>query len=190
VVHRLDRETSGIILFAKSEDAHRKLSMDFEHRRVDKYYYCLVDGRWGKDQTVDMGIESHASKKRMKVSPKGKSAISHFKLLEKFDKWSLLEVQIETGRTHQIRVHAQHLGYPIVADPLYNTGTPLTIHQIKKNSNKSKGEVVPLISRTALHAERVSLIHPITDETLSLAAPLPKDFRAALNQLRKWATIQ
>jgi len=114
----------------------------------------------------------------------GRQAVSHFSLIEQFNGWCHLSVNIETGRTHQIRVHAQHIGNPIVADPIYGDDKSLTIADIKSNvpSNSASG----LMNRVALHARQLVLTQPISGQKLSLTATLPKDFRASLNQLSKW----
>ena len=189
VVHRLDRDTSGMIIFARNEIAHKSLNLLFENRMIEKKYLCLTDGQWSSDCTVEIGIEKATGLNLMRASEKGKEARTHFKVVERFNKWTLLEVSIETGRTHQIRVHAQYMGHPIVSDPIYNSGKALGIFDIKSKAKGSHTDSRNLISRTALHAQSLTLVHPITAETLSLSAPLPKDMKATINQLRKWATI-
>lgn len=188
IVHRLDKETSGIIILARGEDQHRVLNTMFEERNVQKVYLALVEGNWLQDKTIDLPLsKSSGSGGRMVIDRSGKNAISHFRPTEFFDGWTLVEVEIETGRTHQIRAHAAATGHPIVCDPLYGSGTPLSIHQLKKIKNKSIDEDVSyLMSRVALHALSLKLTHPFSGEKLSLTAPLSKDFKASLNQLRKW----
>lgn len=182
-VHRIDRETSGILIFAKTEEAHQKLNTMFSERSIRKVYWALLHGDLKTTTEVDLSLSSAASGK-VKVDKKGKSAFSSFSPTHRFGKFTASEVSIITGRTHQIRVHAKSLGHPLVGDPLYGDGQPLYINDIKRGvRNPSE---VPLIKRTALHAQRLHFIHPMTQELLEVEAPLPKDLRAALKQLKKW----
>jgi RluA family pseudouridine synthase len=188
-VHRLDRDTSGVIIFAKSESTHRFLSRAFEERIVEKYYLGLVHGSLiNPSGTVDTPIAEHPGKNgKMVVYKKGKPSLTDYKVREDFGTYSLLEFQIHTGRTHQIRVHMQHIGHAIVCDELYGNGEPVFISSLKRNFKLSKNEEEerPMLTRLALHSERLSF----TDEKgihHELEAPLPKDLRALLQQLRKW----
>jgi len=188
-VHRLDKETSGVILFAKTADAHRFFSQQFEERTVGKIYVGLVNGILPeKEGTIDSPIGEHPTKKGlMTVIKKGKPSITDYLVKEEFGKYSFLEFTIHTGRTHQIRVHMQSLGHPIVCDELYGDGTPVFISSLKKNFklSKSEEEERPILSRVGLHAWRLIF----TDEDgkeYSPEAEMPKDMRALLQQLRKW----
>lgn len=188
-VHRLDRDTSGVIIFAKTELAHQFLSRAFEDRIVEKFYLGLVHGSMINSKgTVDAPITEHPAKNgKMVVYKKGKPSLTDYKVMEDFGVFSLVEFQIHTGRTHQIRVHMQHIGHSIVCDELYGNGQPVFISSIKRNFKLSKNEEEerPILQRLALHSERLSF----TDEkgTLhKLEASLPKDMRALLQQLRKW----
>lgn len=183
IVHRLDKDTSGIVLFAKTHSAHKHINDQFVNRQVEKTYECLSVGFFKKNLTVDQPLGTRSGSIQM-IRPDGKKAVSHFGLIEQFNGWCHLSVNIETGRTHQIRVHAQFIGNPIVADPIYGDGRSLTIADIKAHvpSNSTSG----LMSRVALHAKQLVLTHPISGQKLSLTATLPKDFRASLNQLSKW----
>lgn len=191
-VHRLDRETSGLILFAKTEAAHQHFSRQFEERSTDKIYNGLVLGRPALPEAViDEPIKEHFSGDgRMMVHAQGKPAVTQYRLLEQFRLFAWMEFRILTGRTHQIRVHMKHAGHSIACDPLYGDGQPVLLSTFKKKFNLSKQdeEEKPLMGRLALHAASLG----ITDqngERLQLEAPLPKDLKAMLQQLRKWSAI-
>lgn len=190
MVHRLDRETSGLLIVAKNVEAHKALNAAFEQHQVEKSYLALLEGHLIEDITLDNLLKKGANQK-VQVHPKeGKRSISHFKVSEKFKGYTLCEVNIETGRTHQIRVHASFLGHPIVADPIYGSGEALTIQRIKPKVRFSEEGSPALMARTALHAFKMKLEHPFTHEMISLTAEPPKDLKASLNQLRKWRKIQ
>lgn len=188
-IHRLDKDTSGIILFAKDEQSHKYLSRLFEHREVEKYYTGLVHGvPANKSGSVDAAIMEHPVKKGWMIThKKGKPALTDYTVIESFGNYSLIRFRIHTGRTHQVRVHMKHIGHPIVCDPLYGNGEPVLLSSIKKKFNLSKKEEEerPLFSRLALHAERLQFTDIQKQEHL-LEAALPKDIRAFLQQLRKW----
>ncbi len=190
LVHRLDKETSGIMVFAKTEAAHKSLSLQFENREVQKFYLALCEGVFlGKEGRIDKAIAPHPSiAGKMICSSKGKSALSTFKVLETFKSFSWLEVQIHTGRTHQIRVHLQSIHHPLAVDALYNRRKALMLSEFKRKSyNKPKDQIEsPLMARSSLHAHKLSLIHPSSQTLFNMEAPLPKDLKATLNQLRKW----
>ena len=188
VIHRLDRDTSGIVLFAKNAEAHRYYSGIFEERKVEKTYLGLVQGGPAlKENTIDKPIAPHFTiKGKMMVYRKGKNAITHYRVLEAFGLYSLVEFRIETGRTHQIRVHMQDLGHPIVCDTLYGSNEPVLLSRIKKNYKLSKQEDAerPLLHRLALHAQKLAF----TDQSglpVNLESDMPKDLSAVLQQLRK-----
>jgi RluA family pseudouridine synthase len=189
-VHRLDRETSGIIVFALNEDAHRSLSIQFEKRQVEKTYLALVEGVPLPDNgSIEKPIGPHPGKPgHMTIIRTGKYALSTYKVEEAFRGYALLAVSIHTGRTHQVRVHMADIGHPLVADPLYGNSDTLYLSQIKsKDFRMGKfQEETPLLHRTALHAWQLCFQHPRSGEPIRVEAPLPKDLRATLNQLRKW----
>ncbi len=191
VVHRLDRETSGVICFARTEAAHRHLSMQFEQHKVGKHYLALVDGVMHQESgEIDKPIGPHpVIAGKMAVSKQGKPAFTHYRVLELFKKFTLVEATLKTGRTHQIRVHFQSIGYPLAVDALYGRREGFLLSEIKgKNyrSGKFSDEERPLMARTSLHAVRLVFDHPETGKRLEFSAELPKDFSAVLNQLRKW----
>lgn len=190
VVHRLDKETSGIICFAKTEEAHKNLSQQFFNRSVDKIYLALLDGKPGAAEgTIDAPIGPHPTLPgKMTIIRTGKQAVTDYKIIESFKAFSLGEANIHTGRTHQIRVHFKHVGHPLAIDPLYGKREALFLSEIKlrKYQLGKDQEERPLMSRTTLHAYQLTLDHPISGERMTFTAPLPKDFQAVLNQLRKW----
>ena len=187
-VHRLDKDTSGIVVFAFTEQMHKHLSQQFEARETKKIYNGLVLGKPAEEEgIIDEPIAEHPNKKgMMTVWRKGKESITEYKVLESYRYYSWLSFRILTGRTHQIRVHMKHLGHPIVCDPLYGDGKPLLLSQLKKNYNLSQSmdEVRPILGRLALHAAQLTF-KGLNGEEMTLEAPLPKDLRATLNQLGK-----
>jgi 23S rRNA pseudouridine1911/1915/1917 synthase len=189
-IHRLDRDTSGIILFAKHPDAQRHFTQEFEERQVGKQYLGLVMGRMHQPSgTFNQPITEHPTiKGKMTVARKGKHAVTHYEVLESLGKHTFISVNIETGRTHQIRVHLQNAGHPIACDPLYGSGEPILLSAVKRNFKLSKEaeNERPLLSRLALHAWKIG-ITGMHGEQIDLEAPLHKDMDACIRQLRKWS---
>lgn len=190
IVHRLDRETSGVICFAKNEQSHRYLSILFQEREVKKYYAGLVNGivTPTEGRIESMIAEHPAGNGKMIVAKRGKPAITDYKVVEQWPLYSLLQFQIHTGRTHQIRVHMQSIGHPLVCDDLYGDGKPFFLSQIKRKYRLSEKEEQerPLLSRLALHAYHLEFQKE--DGTVVVAeATLAKDILACVNQLNKWA---
>jgi 23S rRNA pseudouridine1911/1915/1917 synthase len=187
-VHRLDRETSGIIVFAKDPETHKFLSQAFEERTVEKYYQGIVNGTLPeKQKTIDAPIAENTVKRGvMIIHQRGKPAITDYEVLEDFGKFSLLQFRIHTGRTHQIRVHMQYVGHPLVCDELYGDGLPVKISSFKRNYKLSKNEEEerPILARTGLHAQRLRFTD-MEGKEYDLQAEMPKDMRALLQQLRK-----
>lgn len=186
-VHRLDKDTSGIIVFAKDEDSHKQLSQLFEGREVEKFYLGLVHGKLiAESGSIDAAIMEHPGKTgKMVTHVKGKVSLTDYQVLESFRLYSWLQFQIHTGRTHQIRVHMQHIGHPIVCDELYGDPKPVLLSALKKKFKLSKNaeEERPLMARLALHSHKLSFT--LNGERFDLEAELPKDLRAMLAQLRK-----
>jgi len=186
-VHRLDRETSGLIVFAKNEKAHQFLSQAFESRAPEKIYLGIVQGRLiNKEGSVDIPLMEHPAKKGMMIAnKKGKAALTHYIVLEEFRNYSLIQFDIQTGRTHQIRVHAQQLGHPIVCDILYGNGKPVFVSSFKNNFKLSGFEEErPILQRLGLHSFQLKFKDAGGTEH-QFEAPLPKDMKALLQQLRK-----
>lgn len=170
IVHRIDKDTSGLLIVAKNDNAHVKMSEQIKNHEVKKTYIALVRGVFKENEaTIDMPIgRSMSDRKKMAVTKNGKNAITHIKVLTRFDKYTLLQVNIETGRTHQIRVHLSQIGYPIVGDCTYSNG---------KNEFNVIGQ--------CLHAQKLEFYHPITQKYMCLEAELPQYFKDILEQLEK-----
>lgn len=187
-VHRLDKDTSGVIVFAKTEESHKILSGLFESRAMDKIYVGLVYGNMLNEQgSIDAPIMEHPGKTtKMMTHAKGKNSLTDYTVLESFRSYSWVQFQIHTGRTHQIRVHMQHIGHAIVCDPIYGDAKPVFLSALKRNFKLAKiaDEERPILSRLALHSQRLTF--QWNDETIHLEAEPPKDLRALLQQLRKW----
>ncbi len=187
-VHRLDKDTSGIIVFAKNEHTHKHLSQLFENRQVTKYYLGLVHGLPSSLQgKIELPIAEHpVHKGTMIIHKKGKLAVTDYETIEPNRKISLVKFQIHTGRTHQIRVHAKSMGNPIICDELYGDGKPVLLSSIKRKFNLSKKEEIekPLLARLGLHSYQL-IFNDVSGKEINLTAELPKDMRALLNQLRK-----
>jgi 23S rRNA pseudouridine955/2504/2580 synthase/23S rRNA pseudouridine1911/1915/1917 synthase len=190
-VHRLDRETSGILVFAKTDAAHRDLSYQFQQHSVQKIYYALLEGAMHQDEgIIDKPLAEHPSEPgKMIVAQRGKPSVTHYKVVERFKNYTLVEADIKTGRMHQIRVHFQSLGYPLAIDSLYGRKTEFLLSDVKQakyRMGKFQEEERPLMSRTTLHAGRLTFVHPGSGQTVTFEAELPKDFGAVVKQLQKW----
>ncbi len=168
IVHRLDKDTSGLLIIAKNDAAHINLSEQIKNREVKKIYYALVRGVVPEnDATINMPIaRSTKDRKKMAVDKDGKEAVTHFKVIKRYKKYTLLEVKIDTGRTHQIRVHLSQIGYPVVGDEVYSNG---------KNEFNVHGQL--------LHAKSLDFKHPATGKHMHLEAELPQEFSDVLNKL-------
>lgn len=168
IVHRLDKDTSGLIIVAKNDKAHINMSEQIKERNVKKTYIALVRGNVPEEEaTINMPIgRSTKDRKKMAVTKNGKQAITHFKVLKRYSKYTLLEIKIETGRTHQIRVHMAEIGYPVVGDAVYSN---------EKNEFGIEGQM--------LHAYKLEFMHPITNKHMELTAPLPQYFEEILKKL-------
>lgn len=172
IVHRIDKDTTGLLAVAKNNAAHLSLSEQLRDRSLSRTYYALVHGNIKEDGgTVDAPIDrSPADRKKMAVVPGGREAATDFEVVERFGKYTLVRCKLRTGRTHQIRVHMRHIGHPIVGDKTYG---------VKNEEFNLEGQL--------LHAGEIGFIHPSTGERMSFSAPLPEDFARVLDILRKRA---
>jgi 23S rRNA pseudouridine1911/1915/1917 synthase len=193
VVHRLDRDTSGALILAKSDRVHATLSQQFEHGTVSKTYLALVSGQGiPAEGVIRLPIGPHPQRPGMMVIQRrqGKSAITRYTAVERFRGYTLLDVRPRTGRSHQIRVHAQAIGHPLAIDPLYGSSEPLLLSALKPSYRPKAGTVEhPLMVRLTLHAQALDLIHPTRGEKCTWVAPLPKDFAAVLRNLRRYRQL-
>ncbi|MEI8060351.1 MAG: RluA family pseudouridine synthase [Ferruginibacter sp.] len=187
-VHRLDRDTSGMIVFAKNEGAHKFLSQAFEGRKVEKYYRGIVHGSLDeKSGIIDAPISEHLVQKGLMVIHRnGKPSQTGYEVIEEYKMFSLLQFQLFTGRTHQIRVHCKNIGHPLACDELYGDGKPILLSAIKRKFKLSKHdeEERPMLNRLALHSYCLKFTDAEGNE-FNLTAELPKDIRALLQQLKK-----
>jgi 23S rRNA pseudouridine955/2504/2580 synthase/23S rRNA pseudouridine1911/1915/1917 synthase len=187
-VHRLDKDTSGLIVFTKNEAMHRHLSLQFEGRQTKKIYTGLVIGSPSKKkESINLPLaENMVQRGVMIVNRRGKESLTDYEVIEDFGIYSWLQFQIHTGRTHQIRVHMKEIGHPIVCDNIYGDGKPVLISSLKKKYNLSKNELEekPILGRLALHAFELSF-RDLSGNLIELQAPLHKDIRATLQQLKK-----
>ena len=169
IVHRLDKDTSGLIVVAKTDEAHKSLASQIEKKSARRIYYGLCDGNFKEDAgTIDAPIaRNKRDRKKMGIDPDGRRAVTHYQVLERFGKYTLVRFELETGRTHQIRVHSSHIHHPIVGDEVYGGSTALY-----KNGQ-------------LLHARQLVLAHPITGETMKFEADLPEYYLVVLEKLRK-----
>ena len=188
-VHRLDRDTSGLIVFTRNESTHKLLSKQFEQRQTEKIYAGLVLGSpANKKGSVDGPIAEHSVKRGMMIiHQRGKEAQTDYEVIEDFGIYSWMQFQIHTGRTHQIRLHMKDIGHLVVCDELYGDGKPLLLSTIKSKFKLSRNELEerPIMNRLALHAFRLQF-QDANGNLINLEAPLPKDMMATIQQLRKW----
>lgn len=169
IVHRLDKDTSGLIVVAKTDEAHKSLASQIEKKTARRIYFGLCDGNFKEDNgTIDAPIaRNKRDRKKMGIDPDGRRAVTHYTVLERFGKYTLVRFELETGRTHQIRVHSSHIHHPIVGDEVYGGSTALY-----KNGQ-------------LLHARQLVLTHPISGERMTFEAELPEYFENVLEKLRK-----
>ncbi|HHU36767.1 MAG TPA: RluA family pseudouridine synthase [Treponema sp.] len=187
-VHRIDKDTSGLIMYAKTAAAHRTLSIDFQERSVKKLYHVLVHGRplWQETEiAIPLRADGDQKHRTVRDLKHGKPSVTKFTVLGECGAFTWLEANLITGRTHQIRAHLELSGLSIVCDPLYGDGKPLFLSQFKRSWRGDPFTERPLLDRLALHAWKMELTHPETGNLEVFTAPYPRDFDATRNQLAK-----
>lgn len=192
IVHRLDRDTTGVIVIAKNNQVHDRLTRQFERREVKKEYRAIVRGNLERDADyIRTHLKTHPkAHDKMIVCPpdeKSREAVTFYRVLERFRGFTYVQLLPETGRTHQLRVHMQHLRSPIVADRLYAGHDRLTLGELRDGKVLAGEE--PLIARQGLHAFRLTFRHPVTDSLMEIEAPLPEDFQTTLDAIRTFRQL-
>lgn len=189
VVHRIDKQTSGVIAFAKNAHAHKTLNTQFESHRVQKKYLVLVQGNLkDAEGSINLPIGENSGKAgTMKIDTvHGKESVTKYKVIERFVRFTLAEAEPLSGRTHQIRVHFKAIGHPLAVDELYGNIEGVKLSSLKKNYKIKPGSIEkPLISRLTLHARSLRFYHFRSETEMTIEAPLPKDFESVIKQLRK-----
>ncbi len=192
VVHRLDKDTSGALIFAKNAESHRTLNLQFEKQEVTKIYHAVVGGIVPKDEIrVDIPLVQNPGKGGgVLPSARGKESLSIIKVIERFKAATFVEVNLVTGRQHQLRAHVAAIGHPLLVDDLYGEATEFYLSSIKRKFNLKKNTTeLPIISRISMHSFSLKFKHPATNETLEFEAEYPKDFRVLLNVLKKYSSL-
>jgi 23S rRNA pseudouridine1911/1915/1917 synthase len=194
IVHRLDKETSGLIVVAKNDEAHRKLAEQFARREIEKTYLALVHGWPKKDRGTVAASISRDRIRRIRMTTRGsggRDAISHYTVIRRLDspfgKFALVEVKIDTGRTHQIRVHMSSLGHPVVGDALY--GAPREMRPRRAHEKNTQGGGAISLPRNFLHAAQLELAHPRTGKKIALQIPLPPELQSFLQTLEESTSL-
>lgn len=187
IVHRLDKDTTGLMVVAKNDVAHHYLAKQFSRRTIDREYWALV---WGKFQqrkgTIEASLgRSKKDRKKVAVTADGKQAITDYEVLEEFAFLSLIRLKLKTGRTHQIRVHLAHIGHPVFGDPTYAGRSP-TWGGLEGKGARQAQVLLDLINRQALHAKTIGFIHPATKEALKFESELPEDMKEVLAKIERW----
>jgi len=181
IIHRLDKDTSGLLVIAKSHLAFKDLSEQIKARSISRIYQAIVSGTLISGGTVDAPIARHPiQRKRMAIVDTGKESITHYRVAERYRAYTRLKVQLETGRTHQIRVHMASIHHPLLGDPIY--GGRL---QLPKGATPELISALRQFKRQALHASELTLIHPVTKKTMSWQAPLPEDMKKLIEILKQ-----
>ncbi len=191
-LHRLDKGTSGVLLFAKDAESHKHLNTQFEQHTLSKVYHAVVKGVFPQDQMlIDIPILANPSKKGLSMpSARGKESVTLVNVLERYRNATLLECDLRTGRSHQLRVHVSAVGHPLLVDKDYGDATEFYLSFIKRKFNLKKGsEEQPIITRQTMHALSVEFTHPKTEERIKLNAEYPKDFDVLVKLLAKYSLM-
>lgn len=179
LLHRLDKDTSGLLVVARSDAAHTRLVRDLQERRITREYRAVCHDRLTAGGRIEAAVGRHpVHRTRMAVTKRGRPAVTHYRVLARFPSHSFIALRLETGRTHQIRVHMAHVGHPLVGDPVYG-GRP----RFPAGASEACREALQKFRRQALHASRLCFTHPISGEAMEFAAPLPADLRGLLEAL-------
>lgn len=191
IVHRLDKETSGVLVLARGAAAHRSLNTQFATRQISKTYHALVTGNpdW-EQRTVRLALQPDGDRKhRTVIDPRsGKASTTHLRILERFLAYTLIEALPETGRTHQIRAHLAAVGFPITGDQLYGDGAGIFLSKVKPDYRLGSNPEKAILDRLALHARSIEFTHPVSGDMVKFEAPYPEDLEKALRLLRKYST--
>jgi len=193
VVHRLDKDTSGVMVFAKNAEAHRDLSIQFEEMRVKKVYHCIVAGIVAKNEMeIDIPLMKDPSTPGKTIpSVRGKDSMTFIKVIRKFKNATLIKCLLVTGRHHQIRAHCAAIGHPLLVDPLYGNASEFKLSQIKRRVNLKKGtEELPIIKRITMHSKELGFVHPLTNEEVFFESEYPKDLSALVQILSKYSSLE
>ncbi len=184
IVHRLDKDTSGVLVTAKTDTAHRRLAAQFEAHTITRKYIALVCGAPAKEAgTIDAHIaRSRRDRRRMTtVQGTGRRAVTHYEVLKRYDRFAQLQLTLETGRLHQIRVHLQHIGHPVIGDPIYGGELPAR----KDAETPAQQHAIARLKRQALHARLLRFQHPETEESLTFSTEIPEDVQRIVHALKK-----
>jgi 23S rRNA pseudouridine1911/1915/1917 synthase len=184
IVHRLDKDTTGLMVVAKTDVAHVFLAKQFSKRTIDREYWAIVWGQFKSPKgTIETNLgRSKRDRKKVAVTKDGKSAITEYEVIEEYDFLSLVRLHLKTGRTHQIRVHLAHIGHPVFGDPTYN-GRSNTWNGLEGKKAQHAGNLLKLISRQALHAKTIGFIHPASKEFMKYDSNLPADMKSVLEKI-------
>jgi len=180
IIQRLDKDTSGLMVIARTPESHTRLTADMQARKIKREYQAIISGVMTAGGSIDQPIGRHPQKRtRMAVTQRGRPAVTHYRIIKKFRAHTHLLVQLETGRTHQIRVHLAYLRHPLVGDPAYGVR-----RSIPRGISKELAAVLQSFPRQALHAHALTLRHPLTQKILNFTAPLPEDMQRLLEILK------
>lgn len=185
VVHRLDRDTSGVMVFAKNAAAHRELSMEFEAQRVVKLYHAVLAGVVEKDVAVDLPL-AISGEGKVSPSPDGKPSLTVIKVLRRFRAATLVECNLVTGRQHQIRAHCAAIGHPLLVDDVYGNAAAFYLSSLKRHYRNRETER-PVLQRLSMHSHSIAFRHPSHGDERTHIAPYPKDFKSLVKILDKYA---